>query len=501
MKPDLTFAPLDYVIVFLFAGALLALGFSARLRNNSVLQFLAAGRQLSLPLFVASLVSMWYGGILGVGESASDFGLGTWVMFGLPYYVFALIYALFLAKRVRSADQLSIPERMQLRYGKPSALLAAFLIFLLAVPAAHVLMLGTLLQSLTGWTLTVCVLVGTAVGASFLFKGGLLADARASLLAFAMMYVGFAAMSIWCLSHYPLVATISSIPNKDLLKWDGGKGVLYVASLFIVGSWTLVDPGFHQRVTSSASPAIGKKGVLISTGFWFCFDVLSLTTAMYAIALNPATPGLRLFPSFAQSTLPPGLKAVFFCGMLGTIVSAMVGYSLVSGTTIGREVIARIRPGMADQSVTFWSRIGIALGCLVAIGLALSLESVVDLWTAWAGAVVGSMLIPVCWAYLAKRRQLPSKAVFLSMMFAFLVGLGWMFYGRLHGNSYLEIVFFHDLHGFRVQMQNYDAPQAVQNELAKGTDIAIGTLLPCLLVSAIVIAFGAGLRKRDLKDA
>ncbi len=77
-------SPLDLVVCGLFVFAIFALGFSARLRENSVLQFLAAGRRLTLPVFVATLVSTWYGGILGICESVSYSGLGTWVMFGLP---------------------------------------------------------------------------------------------------------------------------------------------------------------------------------------------------------------------------------------------------------------------------------------------------------------------------------------------------------------------------------------------------------------------------------
>ncbi len=89
--------PIDLVVVALFLGALFALGFSAKLKQNTVLQYLAAGRSLSLPVFVATLVSTWYGGILGIGESVSYFGLGTWLLLGVPYYLFGILYSLILA--------------------------------------------------------------------------------------------------------------------------------------------------------------------------------------------------------------------------------------------------------------------------------------------------------------------------------------------------------------------------------------------------------------------
>ncbi|MFQ3669731.1 MAG: hypothetical protein SNJ61_12710, partial [Fimbriimonadaceae bacterium] len=196
--PSVTLGPLDLAVVVLFVAAILALGFSARLRDSSVLQYLAAGRSLTLPAFVATLVSTWYGGILGIAESVSYFGVGTWILLGVPYYVFAIVYALWIAPRVRSADQISIPERIRHRFGVGPAFVGALLVFLLAVPAAHVLMLGTLISAFTGWEIPTAVVVAAGVGVALLYRGGLLADVRVSMLAFAMMYVGFGSIVLFC---------------------------------------------------------------------------------------------------------------------------------------------------------------------------------------------------------------------------------------------------------------------------------------------------------------
>ena len=75
----------DLAVVGLFVVVLALLGFSARLRESTVLQYLAAGRKLSLPAFVATLVSTWYGGILSICESVASFGIGTWGLLGRPY--------------------------------------------------------------------------------------------------------------------------------------------------------------------------------------------------------------------------------------------------------------------------------------------------------------------------------------------------------------------------------------------------------------------------------
>lgn len=490
------FSPLDLAVVGLFLAAIFALGFSAKLRNNSILQFLAAGRSLSLPAFVATLVTVWYGGILGIAESVSWVGIGTWLLFGVPYYVFAFVYAQFFAKRVRGADQISIPERLALRWGKNTGVVGALILFCLAVPAAHSLMLGSLLQSFTGWDLRISVLVATLVGSLFLYKGGLLADVRVGMLAFLMMYLGFVVIDVYCLATHPLSTVLPTLQEQGKLSFTGGVGWIAILSFFVLGAWTLVDPAFHQRVASSDSPELGKKGVLISIGFWFLFDILSITAALYAIALaNPAPSDPKLlYPVFGSQILPSGLRAIFFCGMLGTILSAMVGYSLVSGATIGREVVARLNPNLSDEETTFYTRIGIFVSTCAAILLAINVKSVVSLWYTWTGCVVGALLIPTALAYLRERIRVSSSWVIASMLISFGLSFWWFVYGTFQTkNTSLNVAFIRSDNGFAIRAM----PQA-EMETPGRTDVQIGTLAPALVISGAVIALG-GLASRSVK--
>jgi len=462
---------LDLAVIGVFVAALLALGFSARLRSLTAVEFLVAGRNLTLPSFVAALVSTWYGGVLGIGESVTYFGLGTWLLLGVPYYVFGLIYALYLAPKVRAAEQLSIPERFERRFGRSSALVAAVLIFLLAVPAAHVLMLGVLTQMLTGWGQWISLAVGALVGTAFLYKGGLLADVRVAILAFVMMYVGFGVMLAFCLQHGAPWDIWTSKVDPKLMRFDGGTSAVNVVGFFLLGAWTIVDPGFHQRCSGTASPQIARRGVLISVVCWFVFDAMTISTGLYAMSLMPAAEQpIQTFPAFASVVLPPGWKAVFLCGLIGAIVSALVGYSLVGGATLGREIVGRIKPS-ADADHVRWSRIGIAATILLAIPLAAGIPSVVNLWYQWGGCITGSLLLPVLMAYRSDR-QFPGAWIAASIAAAFLVSATWMVVAINQGNAMLNVSI-------------------------GGEDVGIGTLVPALAVSALVLCLGALIRREN----
>jgi len=120
-------------------------------RDASAAAFIVGGRTLTLPAFVASLVSTWYGGILGVGEYSFKYGISNWLVFGLPYYIAAFLFAVFLAKKARESEFLTIPDRLEKTYGKTAAGVGSIVVFLMTVPAAYVLMIGVLGEIVFGW--------------------------------------------------------------------------------------------------------------------------------------------------------------------------------------------------------------------------------------------------------------------------------------------------------------------------------------------------------------
>lgn len=415
-----SFATADFIVLGGILASIIALGFSAKLRESNTLQLIAAGRQLTLPLFVATLVTTWYGGILGVGEFFYKYGLSTIFTIAAPYYVFAVIYALWIAKRIRREPQISLPERMARYYGRPTAILAASLLVILGAPSAHIFMMGTLISLTTGWSITAAVGIGAIVGTLFLYRGGLLADARANLICFAMMYFSFILILIIAIATIGSPShVIGSLPSLHK-SWDGGQGALYVVSWFILGAWTFVDPGFHQRVTAASTEANARKGVLISVGFWMLFDLLSISTALYAFVGLQGTEaakviaregqGVMVYPLFGNAILPEGFKGIFFAGMAGVILSAMVGYTLVTGSTLGRDLVGRIIPNLSETSLVLWTRIGIAVATLMGVGLALSIQSVVEIWFNIGGIVVPGLLIPCLVSYVAPQKLTPGLA-------------------------------------------------------------------------------------------
>ena len=427
----ISLAPLDQAILLCYFVAVLGVGFSASRsgKARSAVEFLLAGRSLTLPVFVMTLVSTWYGGILGVGEFTYRFGVSNWVVQGLPYYLFSFLFALLLAGRIRETGLATIPDKLQSTYGRGTALLGSFLTFLLMTPAPYVLMLAALLHLVTGWPMMVCLVGGTAASTVYLWTGGFRSDVATDVLEFALMFIGFAVILPFAFLRFGGVGYLTANLPPAHLSWHGGHGAQYLLVWFLIALWTFVDPAFHQRCYAAASASVARKGILVAIVFWMVFDAMTLTAGLYARAALPdlATP-VMAYPMLAESVLPPGAKGLFYVGMLATIMSTLNTLALVSATTLGRDILWRWRgeaPGEGERRRTRW---GLVVTALLSILLAILVPSVVMLWYTIGTVIVPGLLVPLVTSFFP-RLTAPPRYAFGAMLFGWLVSLSWLIAG------------------------------------------------------------------------
>ena len=430
------FTALDWGILGLYLLFLLVIGFWPRRETTE--DYLIADRGLSLPVFVATLVATWYGGILGVGEFVYSSGLVNWTTNGLPYYVFALLFAVLLARRVRggAAHIYTIPDKLAEAYDTKTALLGAVFAFIYAAPSAYILMTGTLLHILFGWPLLPAMLVGMAFSVAYVFRGGFLADVRVNTLQFLLMFAGFITVAAVCLTKFGGLAYLTTPGHlpAGYLKPMGTYDLAFVVVWFFIALVTLTDPGFHQRCYAAKTPRVAALGIGVAVGCWMLFDALSTTTGLFARALLPHLSDPKTaFPALAERVLPPGLKGLFYVGMLAPIMASTVSYTFIAAVTLGRDFVWRLKRDPNASSVPAYTRWGLALTSLLSVTIALLIPSVVKQWYFFGSVFVPGALLPLLGAYAAPRWRPPPTYAFLSMLLGAGTALSCLLWGWGHG--------------------------------------------------------------------
>lgn len=436
------FAWIDWLFVAAYFIFLIWISWKKGWKAESEEDFLLSGRKVTLPAFVATLVSTWYGGILGVGEWSYQFGISQWLILGAPFYIFSALFAIFLAGKIRMNKALTIPEAVARQYSERSGRISALPIFILVSPAPYILMLGLLFQYLSGGTAPFLFYASLVALFSVLYItiGGFGAVIRTDILQVVLMFSGFIILLIYAAIEFGGFGTLISTLPADHLDITGGHSWQYVLVWFFIALWTFVDPSFHQRAAAAESPAVARKGIFYSIGFWMAFDFLTCFAGLYAFAIlgSGLEQPVLAYPILADQILPAGLKGLFFLSLLATIMSTLDSYLFISGQTLGRDFLLKYFPTVKPNLLT---RISILVSALLGILLIIVYPSVIDLWYVIGSIFIPGLLVPVLGIYLNMFR-LPSRYVIYSITGCTMISLSWLILGTWYPDYDGSYTFF-----------------------------------------------------------
>lgn len=427
----LNFSLIDWGIIFSYFGLLLFLAWKKDWADQDEESFLLSGRKMTLPAFVATLVSTWYGGILGIGEFSYQSGISTWLILGIPFYVFSALFAWLLAGKIRMNKALSLPEAVGSFYGETAGRWSAIPIFILVSPAPYILMLGLIFQYLTGgsgnflWYASAVALFSAA----YVTFGGFSAVVRTDMLQVILMFGGFVLLLFFANAEFGSISTLwDSIPDghRDI---TGGQDWQYILVWFFIALWTFVDPSFHQRAAAAESPQTAKRGIFISIILWSIFDFMTIFSGIYGLAILGAdlAEPIMVYPYLANEILPLGLKGLFFVALLATIMSTLDSYLFLSGQTLGRDLLVKLFPKTSNNRLT---RISVLAAAILGILLIIIYPSVIDIWYVIGSVMIPGILIPVLGVYL-KLFSLKKHWVVPTMLTSIGVSLVWLILGTL----------------------------------------------------------------------
>ncbi len=404
--------------------------YSLTRKDDSRESLILAGRRLTLPAFVATLVSTWYGGILGVGEFSYRFGLSNWLVFGVPYYLAAAIFALFLAGRARKSMEMTIPDRLDRYYGSAATVAGSTILVIVTLPVAYVLMIGVLGHIALDLPIWVGIVFGTLFSVLYVATGGFRAVVFTDIIQFILMFTGFIVL---------LIANVTTLGGWDYLQANlparhfsatGGNSVGYIGLWYIIALATLVEPAFYQRCFAVKSVTDARKGILVSILFWIFFDFMTTSCGLYARACLPDLDNpVAAYPALASKILPPFFMGIFILSLLATIMSTVDSYMFLSGTTISHDLIWRFRSN-AEGNLKKYTTLALTICSAVTIGIAVLSESVVGIWHDFGTIGTSALLLPLMTSYWGRHIYTPRGAL-TSILLASTVAALSLFYPRL----------------------------------------------------------------------
>ena len=160
-------------------------------KNTDNNDYLYLSRKLTLPSFIATIVTTWYGGILEIGRFSYVNGIVTWIIFGFFYYISAIIFALYIGPKLHKNNIYSIPEYFRVTYGEIPQKITSIILILVSSPAPYLMILSTILIHIFNIDFNIALIFGIIFSISYIYLGGFRAIIKTDSIQFIFMYLGF----------------------------------------------------------------------------------------------------------------------------------------------------------------------------------------------------------------------------------------------------------------------------------------------------------------------
>lgn len=310
--------------------------------EKSVASYLIFSRKLTLPLFVTTLVSTWYGDIFGVTQIAFKRGISTIAVYGVGFYLAAIFFMLFFVEKARKMNVFTLPEIIRVKYGKTSYKLSSLMILITALPISYLIGIGLLIQKLFGLSLNYSMLLSIIFVITYIGIRGFSGIVYSDAIQFVLMYASVIMVVIFSYLEYGGYDFLNASLGDKYFSVDGGEALSGLFVWFFISIiTTFMSPVFYQRCFSAKNSVIAKKGIFISVIFWMICDFCTVSSSMYAKAVFPDLLPHEAYFNYSMSILPIGLKGLFLAGIAATILSTLDSFLFVCGSTLIYDLLGR----------------------------------------------------------------------------------------------------------------------------------------------------------------
>ncbi|MDA7882093.1 sodium:solute symporter [Akkermansiaceae bacterium] len=446
------FHALDWIVLVLYFGGTLAMGFYFYHRTRSVEGYTAGNR--SLPGWVCglSILATYVSSISYLALPGKAFA-GNWnaFAFSLSIPFVAIIAVKYFLPYYRKSGAVSAYELLETRFGPWARIFTSsfYLLFHIARIAVVLYLMALPMQVIFGWNIYTVLLVTGLCVTVYSLVGGLTAVIWTDAIQ-AIVLLGGAFIC--------LIVLLNGAPG-------GPSGVLETAAAndkFSLGSFSLtefatstfwviflfgiidnlrnfgIDQSYIQRYIASKSDAEARRSIWIGSLLYIPVSALFFfigTTlfSYYGADQNPDAPGDlnavyevvteqklsqqnlpaesaaeikenlslsdvgdRVFPHFISDKLPPGLTGLLVAAIFAAAMSTVSTSLNSSATLIMNDFYKRFfNPGASEKSAMKSLYLGTILWGILGTGLGLYLvkvtNSALDVWWTLSGIIGGAM--------------------------------------------------------------------------------------------------------------
>ena len=423
---------IQIVIILAYISVLFGISWYVKRRAaSSTEDYVLAGRRLTTPLIMVSIVGLAVGGAstIGVAEQAYKVGLSAgW--YTAAWGIGAIVMGLTVAKKYRRLHITTVPELLERYYDRRSMVagIACQVLVQLVVMSLQYVAGGAVLAALmpdiftpvTGMFTSAVVFIGITL------IGGMWSASQSNILNVTLQYIGItvAAFLIVAMAGGIDVVAIQA-PTVTAMDFFSGVGPMTIVT------WIVVLITVNISLQAIIQISLGAKDVQTARKGFVIGGLVMLPVGFVAALLGVIAS--EMYPSISQTTalpqlimsLNPWIAGITLASLWAADVSTACNLLLSAATLYSHDIHKQfIDPQMSDKKYMAITRMSVLLLGLLTLGFALTISGIIStlmaglsLMTAFAVIVLMTMYAP---AYCSR------QAAFYTIMASIIVLVAWM---------------------------------------------------------------------------
>lgn len=435
------------IILYMVATALIGLVVSnlkkKKVKEQSNEEFLMAGKSLGPLVLAGTLFAANTGGAstTGVATNVYHYGLSA------SWYVIAagigFVLVSFIAPYFRKTQANTVPEIINMRYGKPSHIVTAItsIAALFMATGAQIIATASIINVVTGLDFDKAAILSTIIVIIYTMGGGFTSVTAANIMHVLFITVGMT-ISMFIIVNNSEVGGFSALFEKARTMTNSSNESLNLLSMTKVGLPTILGyiamyfmtfPTGQEIVQTYCSAKDGISAKLGSVLAGLLSAAYAIVPAMIGLVGYTCIDGFALEPqknALAQTTItfaPAWVAGIILASIVAATMSSAAGNMIGTATMFTNDIFRPyINKGIKDDKKEIQvSRITMVVVGLVGLIVALTNSNIISvMMSAFALRSAGPFAAFICGIFY---KNVTQRAGFLSIVVGTIVAAIWIY--------------------------------------------------------------------------
>ncbi len=366
-----------YLVILLCVGLI----FTKRMRNLE--DFFLASRDLSGSWIFLTLVASWIGAtsILVSVDEAYRVGISSFWVMGVPALMTVLIFFVFLASPIRQLSILTLPDLVELRYGRIVRHLSSLLIiwYMILLASSQMVALGAFLQVFLHRSYFTCLAIGTVVVLIYSVFGGFFSVVFTDGVQFFFLVAGICGLFFF-LSQSTTIQEVSqavqTFERTDYFSFFSNIGKNSLIALSFILAW-VVSPITWQRIQAARSIKSARQGLAAAGVILFLLYGIIVGIGLLSLpAVSIDETGGPVLSAIIAAKTGKFLGGILFVAVIAAIMSTMDTALNTGAFSITHDVCFQLLPRKKNRHVLLISRISTVFVAALAFLVATRFQSI-----------------------------------------------------------------------------------------------------------------------------